>query len=292
MGGFNNSLKGYDDNYILPEDEAIDNLTSDVDEAFQRIDVDNSGSLDQGELATALGMAMGGGEENSITNRRVIPKAVLASLAARLVALYDTNGDKQLDREEYRSMVEDMAALRKAQRIRKLRQSQNSTRNKGLAKTIWRGLLDVITFQRWNGSDHVRNSDQEELFDEISTTVTGHESSKEIIKSSTGSITFSNLKLDLRQLLFGSVPGVKYVTPGGPLVLEPFTLTFKGSFDRNDFMNSFLLDSGLRRLVARALRLRVRSIRDLLDGAMFYGRQWNMASAEAPMVEVRYFVVF
>jgi hypothetical protein len=47
-----------------------------------------------------------------------------------------------------------------------------------------------------------------------------------------------------------------------------------------------LLDDGLRRLVARALRRRVRSIRDLVDGAVFYGRTWNMASKEAPLVEV------
>lgn len=47
-----------------------------------------------------------------------------------------------------------------------------------------------------------------------------------------------------------------------------------------------LLDDGLRRLVARALRRRVRSIRDLLDGAVFYGRTWNTASKEAPLVEV------
>ena len=51
-------------------------------------------------------------------------------------------------------------------------------------------------------------------------------------------------------------------------------------------MESFLLDDGLRRLVARALRRRVRSIRDLLDGAVFYGRTWNTASQEAPVVEV------
>lgn len=58
------------------------------------------------------------------------------------------------------------------------------------------------------------------------------------------------------------------------------------SFNRDDILESALLDDGLRRLVARALRRRVRSFRDLLDGAVFYGRTWNMASKQAPVVEV------
>ena len=278
MGGFDDFLENtYEDD--LEEDD----LASDVEKAFQTIDVDNSGSLDQGELATALGMAMGGGNEISITSRGVIPKTILKSLAARLVALYDTNGDKELDREEYKIMVEDMAALRKARRIRKNTQD-NKSRRKNLARSIRRRLRNFNPRQVIENTNAV---DEEDLFEEISTAITGHEVKNGFAKSGTGSFTFSNLKLDLRQMVFGSVPGVKYITPGGPLVLEPFTLTFKGSFDKNDFMNSFLLDSGLRRLVARALRLRVRSFRDFLDGAMFYGRQWNMASAEAPMVEVR-----
>ena len=51
-------------------------------------------------------------------------------------------------------------------------------------------------------------------------------------------------------------------------------------------MQSALLEDGLRRLVARALRRRVRSLRDLTDGAVFYGRTWGMVSKEAPVVEV------
>lgn len=58
------------------------------------------------------------------------------------------------------------------------------------------------------------------------------------------------------------------------------------SFTKEDMLESGLLDDGLRRLVARALRRRVRSARDLVDGAVFYGRTWNMASREAPIVEV------
>ena len=63
-------------------------------------------------------------------------------------------------------------------------------------------------------------------------------------------------------------------------------MTLKGSFTREDILESVLLDDGLRRLVARALRRRVRGLRDLLDGAVFYGRTWNMASTQAPVVEV------
>ena len=51
-------------------------------------------------------------------------------------------------------------------------------------------------------------------------------------------------------------------------------------------LNSFLLDAGLRRLVARALRVRVRTIRDLADGAIMAGRTWNLNTPDAPLVEV------
>lgn len=101
-----------------------------------------------------------------------------------------------------------------------------------------------------------------------------------------GSITLSDLKIDLRRLIFGAVPILKHITPGGPLILEPFTTTVTGSFSREDMLNSFLLDAGLRRLVARALRRRVRSFRDLIDGAVFFGRSWKMTSASAPVVEI------
>jgi hypothetical protein len=55
---------------------------------------------------------------------------------------------------------------------------------------------------------------------------------------------------------------------------------------KKDVMESTLVDMGLRRLVARALRRRMGSVRDIMDGAIFYGRSWNMASREAPLIEV------
>lgn len=51
-------------------------------------------------------------------------------------------------------------------------------------------------------------------------------------------------------------------------------------------MGSFLLDRGLRLLVARALRVRLRSFRDVVDGAYFFGRKWKIKSKAAPVVEV------
>lgn len=87
--------------------------------------------------------------------------------------------------------------------------------------------------------------------------------------------------------MVGGIPIIKRITPGGPLVLEPFTTTITCSFDKHDMMQSGLLMDGLSRLVTRALRRRVRSVRDLVDGAVFYGRTWNMASAQAPVVELQ-----
>ena len=51
-------------------------------------------------------------------------------------------------------------------------------------------------------------------------------------------------------------------------------------------MNSFLLDRGLRLLVARVLRVRLRKFRDVTDGAYFFGRQWKLTSKAAPAVQV------
>jgi hypothetical protein len=50
-------------------------------------------------------------------------------------------------------------------------------------------------------------------------------------------------------------------------------------------MKSSLLDAGLRQLVSFALRVRVRSFRDMADGAVFYGRQWKRGSEQAPLVQ-------
>ena len=47
-----------------------------------------------------------------------------------------------------------------------------------------------------------------------------------------------------------------------------------------------LLDAGLRRLVGRALRVRVRTFRDYAQGDLFLGRSYDINSDDAPRVEV------
>ena len=68
--------------------------------------------------------------------------------------------------------------------------------------------------------------------------------------------------------------------------MEPFTVTIAGSFNREDVLGSFLLDTGLRLLVARALRVRLRTFRDIVDGAFFVGRRWKLFSKSAPVVDI------
>ena len=104
------------------------------------------------------------------------------------------------------------------------------------------------------------------------------------IESEFGSIEFKNFSLDLRQILIGTA--IPFRRRNKNLVNSPVTTEVVGSFSRYDLMNSFLLDAGLRRLVARALRVRVRTIRDLADGAIFFGRTWNLNTPSAPYVDV------
>ena len=123
------------------------------------------------------------------------------------------------------------------------------------------GASTSFETMKWANVDeleHYRDTSESTEFDVVQ--------SPEVVESATktfGSITFSDVKMDLRRLFFGAVPIVKHITPGagGPLILEPFTATINGSFNREDIINSFLLDAGLRRLVMRALRRRVGFLR-------------------------------
>lgn len=275
-----------------------------VDEIFDRIDVDNSGALDEEELARALSIASGLSNDLDIGEKSA---PALSKLASRLISIYDTNGDGVVDREEYRKLVEDMTSVRDTQRIkqreREEKLQESLDKRWGIHPLKWMRMMTHI-FHRWSSKDSQEAViEQTSLVDSKPSTnsviksdkVVEFEAASDIsddpsvistISKSEGSIILSDLKLDLRRLLFGAVPIVKHITPGGPLILEPFTMTLKGSFTREDILDSALLDDGLRRLVARALRRRVRSLRDLLDGAVFYGRTWNMASKQAPVVEV------
>jgi hypothetical protein len=240
-----------------------------MNEAFERIDVDNSGTLDRDEIAKALDIAT---ESDS-------DEKLLTALASELVELYDTNGDGVVDFEEYQYMVNDMAALRKVQIERKQENDQAKEKQSGWGRWLHFGRGSASSAKSDDLQDHALTSIPD-------TYANGDSLEKESLVKGTGTITLTDLKLDLRQLLFGFVPFVKNITPGGPLVLEPFCCTVHGSFNKEDVMESHLVDLGLRRLVARALRRRMGSVRDIMDGALFYGRSWNMASSTAPVIEV------
>lgn len=248
-------------NVILKEAARVDgeefSLVQSADEAFDRIDKDNSGALDQEEIAQALGMI-----SELDTDQKSIQE-----LAAELVSLYDLNSDGVVDREEYQLMVEDMAKVRTPVAEAPAERKSPLTQVKDSVQTISKGISQkaaqvAAAASRSNTEDFDPN--EREM----------------------GSIVLSGLNLDLRRLVFGGIPFIKRITPGGPLILEPLTATVRGSFTREDVMGSFLLDAGLRLLVARAIRVRVRSFRDVVDGAYFFGRQWKMASKTAPVVQV------
>jgi Ca2+-binding EF-hand superfamily protein len=289
------------------------------DEAFERMDVDQSGALDQEEIAQALTLAA----KSANAKEKLELNEVLRTVAADLVALYDFNGDGVVDRNEYQSMVEDMAALREAQdekrneELERIRIEEegpgwtgsalNAMRNSvGFAKSSAGALASYVAgFFGGNQQDEPTvpssatiiandaaivvpmNNDSSTATDCAETNVENVSRQEvENVANSLGSIVLTDLKLDLRRLLFGAVPFLNKITPGGPLVLEPFSVTVTASFDQEDIKKSFLLNAGLRRLVAQVLRRRVRSFRDFVDGAVFFGRDWKMASASAPVVKV------
>ncbi|KAL7450309.1 hypothetical protein ACHAWC_002265 [Mediolabrus comicus] len=245
-----------------------------ADEAFDKIDIDNSGSLDEDELAQALKMAaiLGGNKFGARS------KEMVADMASKLIRLYDTNGDGVVDREEYRVLVQDMTALRDA-RLREALPQQTTTSELDSQKQGWfrRRRREVS-----ESSDSIDNQSDENIID-----ITDDENFWESLDHGEGSIVFKDMKLDLRRLLFGLIPGMKRILPGGPLILKPFTATVTASWTREDIMDSFLIDAGLRRLVSRALSRRVRGIRDLFDGAVFHGRTWKLFEQNAPLVEVQ-----
>jgi len=338
--------KASDQNVEFQEEIAVNAV-----EAFRQMDTDNSGTLEKEELLAALNMAVSDRQDIETVDRRqlagststtnevdlalssasssdatnsLLPswtasrtEAVLERLAARLVQLYDFNGNGVVDQSEYLTMVEDMAELRRSKR--------SNLQPKLLHRTGLRYISNMLASSLWNlftnrddeeaavSSSKTNESNVEEAFEvleiddisvsNLSTTVLDANRG-ELLKHTVplripkgdpmlvgphtgeGSILIENLKLDLRRLVFGAVPIIKNLVPGGPLILEPFTLTATGSFKKDDIMESVLLQAGLKRLVARALRRRVRSFRDIVDGAHFFGRTWTLASKEAPQVDL------
>lgn len=258
--------------------------TDTANETFDKIDIDGSGTLDVWELAQALKtVALMGGTRLGIRSR----VEALTELSARLVRLYDVNGDGVVDRQEYQMLVQDMAAVRYARMNEEEGKRScdiNSTTN--MTKTV----VDTKKKMNWFTS-FIYNRKKAIAGNKIDVTDTtiNNEEIWDLVEEDDGegSLVLDGLNLDLRQFLFGSIPGaVKRLLPGGPLILKPFTATLTCSFNRDDIMESILLDTGLRRLVARALSRRVRGVRDLLDGAVFYGRTWKTLEQNAPLVEI------
>jgi len=344
MGGLNGALpkridKPFtrDGEYQVTMKDDILQTPSSPMEAFDRIDVDKSGSLDKEEIAMALKVATGNFVNGIISsvNNSTQNNNNFSKLASRLVRIYDVNGDGVVDRDEYKNMVQDMTTLRREQSVRQKERKEKQTRQRekmqkriekkmkqndikaggngelvGMKGEKRQSLIRVLMgFNQWrkkdvkstlnepdprnildNESINTFSKEYNILQDSADSNLTEDAFGSDFILNNVirgeGSIIFSDMKLDLRRLLFGAIPGVKKIIPGGPLVLEPMTMTVTASLNRKDILESLLIDDGLRRLVARALRRRVRGVRDLVDGAVFFGRTWNGASKIAPMVEV------
>ena len=337
MGGLDIAMQDYKQRFPTSNDNStalrsVDRQLLDLscaDEAFDRIDADNSGALDSDEIAEALTQAAVGPTEK-LERKNV---EFLKRLASELVDLYDFNGDGVVDRTEYQSMVEDMAALQKEQEEEDRKgQEKDQQENASFLASAGTAISSAAgSVGKWFSGFFSREGNNESLtvngerpFPTSNDTaavlfadqVNGENRTMETVADAAiavvadvvnetkdtsqdlfaaagrkkqkekGSITFSDVKLDLRRLVFGAVPILKHILPGGPLILEPFTVTIVGSFNRGDIMESVLLDAGLRRLVAQALKRRVRWVRDIMDGAVFSGRKWKITGASAPFVQV------
>jgi hypothetical protein len=152
-----------------------------ADEAFDRIDKDNSGTLDRGEIAQAL---------STISDLETDQKSI-EELAADLVDLYDANSDGVVDRDEYKQMVEDMATIRPQGEekqldgpLKKVKESMQF-----ISKGISEKAAQVAAVATRSASPKV-DADEREM----------------------GSIVFSDLNLDLRRLIFGGFPIIKRVS--------------------------------------------------------------------------------
>ncbi|KAL7484519.1 hypothetical protein ACHAW6_010154 [Cyclotella cf. meneghiniana] len=287
--GNNTAMLGSGEGKFSNEEQRIT-----ADEAFDRIDTDRSGGLDSNELASALKLAaVIGSGSNSSGYIGIRSKEILSEMASRLLRLYDKNLDGVVDREEYKSMVRDMAVLREARLLRD-EESEGMLLEGGESAgmdTKRRGWFASFfpRDEENNATTVVDENNLETRGSGISgdvMDVTENEVFWSLVDQGEGSIVLEDLRLDLRRLLFGAIPVVKRILPGGPLILKPFTATVTASFNREDIMESFLIDAGLRRLVARALSRRVRGLRDMFDGAVFYGRTWKLFEQNAPLVEV------
>ena len=241
MGGLDDAIRSLERDLA---DSRVDKIAQDLelaavssaDEAFDRIDEDNSGALDPEEIARALNMAAAS-DANEME--------VLEGLASQIVELYDFNGDGVVDREEYQNLVADMAILRQEEQERLSRQDDDSSSavNGFFAKT-WRWVrrtndteqeavptleVDEIENDVEEGDVFIDISEEdysenpEPSIDVKALKEEKYKSAKEVINVSNdaavesvakrgGSIVLEDLKLDLRQLVFGVVPLIKRVS--------------------------------------------------------------------------------
>lgn len=203
------------------------------DDIFDLIDVDNSGALDEEELTRALSIASGLPTDSDNDK----PSEALSKLASRLVKIYDTNGDGVVDREEYKRLVKDMSAVRKSQKMKE--KEREEKRQERLERKGGFHPLKMVksighTLQKWTAKDRMHEDDSTQIVDEkvvqgenflnalpktngsgidfASAEDISDETVIDTLSKGEGSIVFTDLKLDLRRLLFGAVPLVKHVS--------------------------------------------------------------------------------
>ena len=177
-----------------------------ADEAFDKIDVDGSGTLDEEELAEALKMAalIGGNAKFGMRSK----KETLTELASRLVKLYDVNGDGVVDREEYEAMVQDMAALKESRAREENHQQTDMEGGDGKRRGWFQNIFRGGNKQSGDGEEILPTTNEDgSIID-----VTDNEEFWGSIDQGEGSIVLEDLHLDLRRLLFGAIPGVKRVS--------------------------------------------------------------------------------
>jgi hypothetical protein len=187
------SASRYDTSAQDKSEAALDlSLVESADEAFDRIDVDNSGALDSGEIASALAIVSELGSD----------EVGMEEFATELVEMYDTNGDGVVDREEYQRMVEDMAALQKARLEQRSQSEKENSKENGPLSGLKKSVQTL--------SQDIKNK-AVEVADGMKSIAGGDETTAKPEKLF-GSITLSDLKLDLRRVVFGGIPLLKRVS--------------------------------------------------------------------------------
>jgi EF-hand domain pair len=194
MGGCDKSCASrYGTSAQEKAEAALDlSLVESADEAFDRIDVDNSGALDSGEIASALAIVSELGSD----------EVAMEEFATELVEMYDTNGDGVVDREEYQRMVEDMAALQKARLEQRNKSEKETSKESGPLSGLKKSVQTL--------SQDIKNK-AVEVADGMKSIAGGDETTAKPEKLF-GSITLSDLKLDLRRVVFGGIPLLKRVS--------------------------------------------------------------------------------